>query len=251
MPVATGLRLAITPAERYLMMLTKFSVLAVAALFVELPLAMPEVPARNPPTRASHTISWADFDAKKNICQPVCTKTDTTYETICTDAQVCVRTRTDDPHACIQWQTVHECSVEPVETCVQTAQQCHEAPKDLPDSDLIQVTIEENAPGVDPSQVEFRLTTPPNISWYKAICVSDGSGAAWYIENYGKGPGAPRPKHEDHVTLWGPQVKNGQALIFAKAGFLGIHKNSYALKGLDKLKPGSRVTFFWYRDTPQ
>lgn len=212
--------------------------------------AFAEIPANNPPTRASYTITWPDFDAMQNVCQTVCTKTQTTYETVCTDSKVCVRYRTDDVNACIQYDTIHQCTSEPVESCVQTAQQCHLAPKELPDSDLIQVTIEEHAAGVSPSEVEFRLTTPPNITWYKSITVSDGSGAAWYIENYGTGPGTPVAKHEDHVTLWATQVKLGQPLIFSKAGFLGIHKNSYSLRGLEKLNPGSRVTFNWYRDTP-
>jgi hypothetical protein len=218
-----------------------------------MPVVMAEVPTSNPPTRASYNINWGDFDAQQNICETVCTKTETTWETSCVDTKVCVRYRTDDPgdpNACTQWDTVKQCTTDPVVTCVQTGKQCHLAPKELPDSDLIQVTIEEHAAGVDPNEVEFRLTTPPGITWYKSICVSDGSGSAWYIENYGKGPGAPVAKHEDHVTLWAAQVKNGQALIFSKAGFLGIHKNSYSLRGLEKLQPGSRVTFNWYRDTP-
>lgn len=218
-------------------------------VFGLVPSTFAEVPANNPPTRASYNITWDDFDAQKNICETVCTKTETTYESYCYDTKVCVRTRTDDPSACIQWDTIHECGSTPVQHCVQTGQQCRLGPKELPDSDLIQVTIEENAPGVSPAEVEFKLTTPPDIYWYKAICVSDGSGAAWYIENY-ETPDKKVKKHEDHVTLWATQVKNGQPLIFAKAGFLGIHKNSYSLRGLERLKPGSRVTFNWYRDTP-
>lgn len=213
-------------------------------------IALGEIPAKNPPTRAAYDITWNDFDAQHSVCNTVCTKTETSYETTCTDSRVCVQTRIGDPNVCVQYQNIHQCFTDPIDKCVQTAQQCHVEPKELPDSDLIQVTIEENAPGVSPAEVEFRLTTPPNITFYKGICVSDGTGAAWYIENYGQGIGAPVAKHEDHVTLWATQVKNGQPLIFAKAGFLGIHKNSYALRGLEKLKPGSRVTFFWYRDKP-
>jgi hypothetical protein len=120
-------------------MLTRL-LIGVVIVFCLVTLALGEVPAKNPPTRASYTITWDDFNAQHNVCNTVCTKKETTYQTVCTDARVCVRTRTDDPSACIEYQTVHECTTEPIETCVQTAQQCHEEPKKLPDSDLIQVT---------------------------------------------------------------------------------------------------------------
>jgi hypothetical protein len=50
------------------------------------------------------------------------------------------------------------------------------------------------------------------------------------------------------VSLWANQVNNGQSLTFSKAKFLGIHCDVYTLGGLDRLTPGSRITFAWAVD---
>jgi hypothetical protein len=109
----------------------------------------------------------------------------------------------------------------------------------LPDGDLIDVTIQKNA--VDSSIVEFVLDRGPGIDWYKQLTIYDGTGASFRIGSKDKQP----PVRE---SLWSGQVKNGQPIRFTKAGFLGYWKDSYLLFGLERLAPGTRVTFRWVRD---
>ena len=55
-------------------------------------------------------------------------------------------------------------------------------------------------------------------------------------------------KKSDRVSLWSEQVNNGQLLEFRKSKFLGQPTGVYWLPDLDRLEPGSRVTFRWVND---
>jgi hypothetical protein len=109
----------------------------------------------------------------------------------------------------------------------------------LPDGDIINVTIEEGV--VSKDIVEFCLEAASHVDWWKEIRVPDGLGASFPIYTQDS-------RTSDSVALWADQVKNGQKLHFSKAKFLGWHTGVYDLGGLDRLNPGSRVTFQWAQD---
>jgi hypothetical protein len=109
----------------------------------------------------------------------------------------------------------------------------------LEDGDVIYARIDDGV--VDPAAVEFVLETVTPVDWWKAIRVPDGLGNSWLIETDGN-------KRSDRVTLWAEQVHNGQQLIFHKAKQWGAKRIVYRLGDLDRLPPGSRVTFRWLKD---
>ena len=78
------------------------------------------------------------------------------------------------------------------------------------------------------------------ITWWKGLYVRNApNGSGWEIwtEN---------ARTSDSVALWAHEVRNGQDIEFRKAKFLGQYR--YALGGLERLAPGSRVTFQWAQD---
>lgn len=109
----------------------------------------------------------------------------------------------------------------------------------LPDGDIIHSSIEHNA--VDPAIVEFVLESRINHIWWKGLNVPDGEGSSWDLS-------IEDSKTQDSVTLWAPQVHNGQWLTFSKSIFFGKHCPVYVLGNLDRLQPGDRVTFHWLQD---
>ena len=110
----------------------------------------------------------------------------------------------------------------------------------LPDGDLINVSIEPNAASVD--AVEFVLETPTRVNWWKGILVPDGEGSNWEIWTENN-------RQQDRVALYAHQVRNSQQLEFRKAKFVGVHTGMYLLGGLERLDPGTRVTFRWVQDS--
>ncbi|WP_372672732.1 hypothetical protein [Amycolatopsis kentuckyensis] len=110
----------------------------------------------------------------------------------------------------------------------------------LADDDLINVSIEADT--VAPDAVEFRLVAGEGITWWKGLYVPDGEphGSGWEIWTEGT-------RTSDSVALWAHQVNNGQDIELRKAKFLTQYR--YALGGLDRLAPGSRVTFQWTQDS--
>lgn len=182
---------------------------------------------------AQRRLQWEDFAKTQVVCDGArCTRQEVRMVWTC--RMECL------PNANGVGCTLQRyCGNYPQSVCVASTPACRTVRTPLPDGDLIDVTIDENA--VDPSVVEFVIETPANIAWYKGITVPDGTGAKWVIWTRDR-------RHRDTITLWAHQVINGQSLRFAKAGFLGFWKDVYDLGGLDRLPPGSRVTFRWVRD---
>jgi hypothetical protein len=114
----------------------------------------------------------------------------------------------------------------------------------LDDGDIISAEITENV--ARPEVVEFALAS--NLWWWKELNVPDGeTGSSWNIHTGAVWFGGRR--FEDRTALWAHQVHNGQFLSFRKAKTFGLVSTTYLLGQLNVLKPGSRVTFRWLRDT--
>jgi len=109
----------------------------------------------------------------------------------------------------------------------------------LPDGDLIEIEIRDNA--VSSDIVEFVLQSGSGITWWKGLNVPDGGGSSWDIYTQDS-------RTQDSVALWAGQVNNGQVLTFSKAKIFGIHFPVYTLGGLNRIKPGSRVIIRWMKD---
>ena len=78
------------------------------------------------------------------------------------------------------------------------------------------------------------------ITWWKGLHVVDrpgGRGSEIWTEG---------TRTSDSVALWAHEVHNGQDIEFRKAQFLIQYR--YVLGNLERLAPGSRVTFQWAQD---
>lgn len=196
---------------------------------------------------AQYTITWDDFSRMVEKCHDECVETRDESSFSC--GERCVDM---DYFTNICRRSEYSCNYEYRTVCVKYERKCHEERYELPDGDIIDLIIEENA--VDPSIVEFVLEAGPNVTWYKHILLSDGTGGSWRIWTRGSEKDAkdfPKDNRKRaSESLWSSQVHNGQSLIFTQAGFLGWWRDSYKLGGLDRLKPGTRVTFRWVSDHP-
>jgi hypothetical protein len=105
------------------------------------------------------------------------------------------------------------------------------------EGDIIETLVEQNG---DPQTVVFRLRNQCESGWEKAFLLRDGLGGEWFI----KAPGFGQAQE----GLWADQVRNGQALAFWKPKFAYLWKEIFSVRDLDKLAPGSVVTFTWVRD---
>jgi hypothetical protein len=105
------------------------------------------------------------------------------------------------------------------------------------EGDLIATQI---ADGGDPKTVVFRLVNQTSLCWNKAIVLRDGTGGEFWIEAHGCGTA--------ENGLWSEQVKNGQVITFWKPKFAGQWQPIFNLGGLERLQPGSVVTFTWKSD---
>jgi hypothetical protein len=103
----------------------------------------------------------------------------------------------------------------------------------------IAVSIERDA--VAPDAVEFVLQSAPWITWWKQVVVPNGLGGRFILET-------KNDKHEDRNGLWAHEVHNGQRLDFWAGGFLGFGRWVGSLGNLERLPPGSRITFRWVQD---
>ncbi len=121
---------------------------------------------------------------------------------------------------------------------------------ELPDGDLIDVSIEHNA--VAPDSIEFRLIS--DVTTWRQITINDGSLAwtVWTYEewfarhSYCNWPDPATPGC-DTIGHWSdPTLAHGE-IVFTKAGsFWWEHEDVYVLRNLaGRLSPGDRVTFHW------
>jgi hypothetical protein len=101
------------------------------------------------------------------------------------------------------------------------------------------VSIEQNA--VASNAVEFVLQSAPWITWWKQVVVPNGHGGHFILET-------KDDKHEDRNGLWADEINNGQQLSLWAGGFWGIGRPVADLGNLQRLPPGSRITFRWVQD---
>ena len=109
----------------------------------------------------------------------------------------------------------------------------------FPGNHAILVSIEENAIG--PDAAEFVLQSAPWISWWKQLILRDGEGNSWTLET-------KNDMRDARNGLWAHQLHNGQNLDFWAGGFLGFGRHVATLSNLERLPPGSRITFRWVQD---
>jgi hypothetical protein len=109
------------------------------------------------------------------------------------------------------------------------------------DHHSVQIWVETDV--ADPGIVDFVLTSAPWVTWWKHLILRDGLGGQWTIET-------KDGTHAASNALWADQVRNGQQLDFWHAGFLGFGAHLTSLGGLERLPPGSRITFRWQQDWP-
>jgi hypothetical protein len=105
------------------------------------------------------------------------------------------------------------------------------------EGDVITTHIDHSG---DPATVVFRLNNQSPEGWDKAMVLRDGLGGQWRIEAKGFSSA--------ENGLWADQVHNGQPLTFWKPKFLGQWAEIFSVHGLEKLQPGSVVTFTWTKD---
>ena len=183
---------------------------------------------------ALRRIGWEDFDRTAVVCgrrcQPYtypCTRT--VCETCC-----CIQ----GSAGCVQsgsW-------CHPVQTTCRACNwvdECWTERVPLPDGDFINLDIREGA--ADPAVVDFVLALSGAVTWKKILNMPDGQGSSWNIVAEGRNASASN-------GLWANQVHNGQVLTFSKAKTFGWMTPVYTLGGLERLRPGTRVTFRWVKD---
>jgi hypothetical protein len=105
------------------------------------------------------------------------------------------------------------------------------------EGDVIETHIDH---GGDPNTVVFRLNNQSPEGWDKALVLRDGLGGQWWIQAKGFG--------QAENGLWADQVRNGQPIDFWKPKFLGQWTDIFSVRGLERLAPGSVVTFTWKND---
>jgi hypothetical protein len=105
------------------------------------------------------------------------------------------------------------------------------------EGDIIETQVEQNG---DPQTVVFRLSNQCPNGWEKAFVLRDGLGSQWFV----RAPGFSQAQE----GLWADQVHNGQPLTFWKPKFWGQWTEIFSVTDLDKLGPGSVVTFTWVKD---
>ena len=106
-----------------------------------------------------------------------------------------------------------------------------------PDGDIIEVEIE---PINDPTVVVFTLSNQVPSGWKKAMVLRDGLGGEWWIE--------ARGNSRAENGLYADQLGNGQHITFWKPKTFGHWTEIFSIRGLEQLKPGSRVIFTWVDD---
>ena len=105
------------------------------------------------------------------------------------------------------------------------------------EGDVIETHIDH---GGDPKTVVFRLNNQSPEGWDKALMLRDGLGGQFWVQAKGFS--------QAESGLWADQVGNGQPIDFWKPKFLGQWTDIFAVRGLERLQPGSVVTFTWKND---
>jgi len=105
------------------------------------------------------------------------------------------------------------------------------------EGDVIETHIDN---GGDPKTVVFRLNNQSPEGWDKALVLRDGLGGQFWVQAKGFS--------QAENGLWADQVGNGQPIDFWKPKFGGIWTDIFAVRGLERLQPGSIVTFTWKND---
>ncbi|MFP2908765.1 hypothetical protein ACLESD_27690 [Pyxidicoccus sp. 3LFB2] len=128
----------------------------------------------------------------------------------------------------------------------------YQARVQLPDGDIINVTIEHGVTASD--GVEFRLESGPNVTWWKQVTII-GGGETWRVWNQDGNSWCdwPYPSTNNCNTnsQWASIVADPSTrFVFSKAkGIFAVHEDKYVLFNLsERLTGGDRVTFRWVQD---
>jgi len=105
------------------------------------------------------------------------------------------------------------------------------------EGDVIQTHIDHTG---DPKTVVFRLSNQSPEGWDKAFVLRDGLGGEWWVQAKGY--------NQAENGLWADQVHNGQPISFWKPKFLNAWTEIFSVSHLERLMPGSIVTFTWTKD---
>jgi hypothetical protein len=109
-----------------------------------------------------------------------------------------------------------------------------------PDGDEIRYEVDRQA--VPPDLVEFELSLGPGVSGRKVLSIADAAGGSRDVVVPGPGGSAKDGLRSDRVA--------SGSLTFRKTKRGGATTDVHALRDLDGLTPGSRVTFTWVQDRP-
>ncbi|NVJ22266.1 MULTISPECIES: hypothetical protein [Myxococcus] len=123
---------------------------------------------------------------------------------------------------------------------------------ELPDGDLIDVTIDHSVAASD--VVEFRLQSASGISRWKQVTLIS-SGQPWKVWNESGSSWcnwpSPSTSNCDTNSEWSSvMLASGTKFVFSKSkGIFGTHTDVYELSNLSSmLTGGDRVTFRWVQD---
>ena len=113
----------------------------------------------------------------------------------------------------------------------------------LPGGDNIELEIGQ---GSDPNNIEFCLQAGGRIYWWKGVVLVYNNGSYRTIADIAERPNEEQCGLLSHADLTAQGV-NG--LHLSKAGFWGIHDNTYRIQNAGSVfSNGQRIIFRWLKD---
>lgn len=195
---------------------------------------------------AASTITWADMERTETRYTPMCISG--YYQHFCSFCAA-------DAIYSLEYMSSNCTSPSDISHMCYTCDKAilpYTARVELPDGDIIDVTIEHGATASD--GVEFRLESGSGVSSWKQVSII-GGGETWRVWNEGGSSWCdwPSPVTNNCNTnsQWAFIVTSpGTRFMFSKAkGLFSTHQDVYNLYNLtDRLTGGDRVTFRWVQD---
>lgn len=115
---------------------------------------------------------------------------------------------------------------------------------DAPNAEDKQDTVQaEFSTASRPDSIEFVLTTPSGVTWWKGIRLVDRASGQVLGSEF-----TQDAKHTSGVlTLTADQAMRGASIVFSKAKTFGVHNDMYSASVPSDQK-GRRVTIHWLKD---